>query len=108
LSIERLHEYPSGSVGPSALLESLFRVGRNEDDGHLLPPCNKLVLKIQATHPRHLHIGYQAVNLSDDIGRQKRLGGIEYPGGEPQRSDQAFRRKANGLVIVNDRDQRKI
>jgi len=29
-------------------------------------------------------------------------------GGEPQRSESGFRRKANGLVIVNDRDQRKL
>ena len=98
-------EVADDSVFQSAVPHIVVGVGRNEDRWNRMTRINQATVEIVAVHPWHMDVGDQAGGLAEmrrgeEIGcRRKDFNGVT------ERSEEPSRGFAEGLIIVNDRDQ---
>jgi hypothetical protein len=60
MTVDRLAREGDGAGGLSALANSLFGKGGNEDDRHIRTAYGQLALQFQSSHSLHLHVRDQA------------------------------------------------
>src|SRR5882724_1265297 len=78
----------------------------DEDDPHLGMAGNEMALQFEPAHSRHAHIEDQAVRLARTIGAQELLGRSKYFHHELDGPEQGPKGLADGVVVVDDRDER--
>ena len=103
--VERLFQKADRPGFESTFLETLVRKGGDEDHRNVAARVQQMTVQLEAVQSRHINIRDDAGRLGNAIGMQERFGRHERSSRETNRFDQLFRRLADEVVIVNDRDQ---
>ncbi len=104
LLIKRLPQEANGSCFERLPSDPIFREGRDEDDRRMHPLRQQHALEINAADIRHLDVHDQARGIKYMAGSQEIFSRSKYICRQSHRTEQAFQRKADRLIIVNDRN----
>src|SRR5438132_273530 len=81
---------------------------RHEDDRHVRMAGDQAALQLEAAHPGHAHIENRAVGPGEIIGLQEGGARRESPRGESDRPEEAAQGLADGIIVIDDGDQRTV
>src|SRR5882757_4081187 len=106
MTVDRLAEEGDGTGRLCTLADSLFGKGGNEDDRYVRTAYGQRVLELHSIHSWHLHVGDDARGIIQ-LGRgQELLRGREHARLVAERPNEAAHCSSDGLVIVDDGDDR--
>src|SRR6267143_3695756 len=104
---ERLDQVRDRAVSQCARARSLVgSMCRDENDRNVTLAGRQVTLQVEATHPRHSDIEYEAVGVLQLLRTREVFGGRECLHAQPDRADQAAQRFANRLIVIDNRNQR--
>src|SRR4051794_4903610 len=83
-------------------------VGGNEDNGNLLAPADQFLLQLGSRHPRHRDVEEETTRLTHETRGEKRFSRGKCRSGKAEQPQEIWERLAHGLVIVDDRHQRRL
>jgi hypothetical protein len=67
-----------------------------------------LAVQFEPGHPRHAHVGNEALDGACAFRLQEALGRVEGGGGPASGVEQVFRGVSNRFIVVHDRDGRLV
>ena len=106
MTVDWLTEEGDGAGCLCALADSLFGIGGNEDDRYVPTAYRQRVLKFHPTHSWHLHVRNDARGIIQLGRRQELLRGTEHARLIAERSNEAAHCSPDGLVIIDDGNDR--
>jgi hypothetical protein len=92
---EWLFEKTECATGSRATSNGLFGKRRDQDDWYAATLRDQAILKIKATHTRHLYVRDHTGAVVDSRRAQEILGGFEHESDEAERSQKALHCSAN-------------
>src|SRR5260370_6560703 len=106
MTVDRLAEEGDGTACLCTLADSLFGIGGNEDDRYVRMAYGQRVLEFHSAHSWHLHVRDDARGIIQ-LGRgQELLRATEDARLIAERPNEAAHCSSDGLVIVDDGDDR--
>src|SRR5262249_30184951 len=103
---QRLAEVADRAIANDPGLDRLVGIGGHEDDRCPMTAGGQLALQIDPAHARHLNVGDEARRRGDKVRIEKGLRGREGVDMIAQHTDQVFRRFSDGIVVIDDDDER--
>ena len=104
--IYRLRKVTQDPVVQGALSDSLIRVGGNENCRDRVSRIDEARLELNSTHSRHLDVGNKAGGFSKKRRCQERRRGGEHLDGVTHEHYDPSHGFAEGLIVLDDRDER--